>query len=77
MAAPVADVLRGRWALDLSIECPRCHGGQFIRTANPRRDEPVTCTGCGTEFHYGELEDRAMQAARALLAKAFPTMQLE
>ena len=63
--------------MDLSIQCPQCRGGQFVRTANPRRDEPVMCAGCGAQFHYGELEDRAMQSARAMLAKAFPTMQLD
>jgi transposase-like protein len=60
--------------MDLNIECPRCHGGQFIRTANPRRDERVTCASCASEFHYGELEDRAVQSAREMLALAFPTM---
>ncbi|HEV7490321.1 MAG TPA: hypothetical protein VGO25_05910 [Rhodanobacteraceae bacterium] len=63
--------------MDLSIECPRCHSGQFIRTANPRRDEAVTCAGCATVFHYGELEDRAVQSARDLLAQAFPTMPFD
>lgn len=63
--------------MNLSIECPQCRGGEFIRTANPRRDERVTCTGCNAEFHYGELEDRAAQSAREMLARAFPTMQLE
>jgi transposase-like protein len=63
--------------VDLSIQCPQCRSGQFVRTANPRRDESVTCAGCGAQFHYGELEDRAMQSAREMLAKAFPTMQLD
>lgn len=62
--------------MNLSIECPRCRGSDFIRTANPRRDELVTCAGCQIEFHFGELEDRAAQAARELLAREFPTMLL-
>ena len=63
--------------MDLSIECPRCHGGDFIRTANPRSDEPVVCYGCDTAYRYGELEDRAVQSARALLARTFPSMALD
>lgn len=63
--------------MDLSIQCPQCRGGNFVRSANPRRDESVTCASCGSQFHYGELEDRAMQSTRELLAKAFPTMQLD
>lgn len=63
--------------MDLNIECPLCHSGQFIRTANPRRDEAVTCASCNCEFHYGELEDRAVQSARALLARAFPSLRIE
>jgi hypothetical protein len=63
--------------MDLSIECPRCHGGDFIRTANPRRDEPVVCPGCDIAYRYGELEDRAVQSARALLARTFPSMALD
>ena len=62
--------------MDLSIQCPQCRGNEFIRTANPRRDEPVTCAGCDAQFHYGELEDSAAQRARALLVRAFPTMDL-
>jgi transposase-like protein len=62
--------------VDLSIECPQCHSSQFIRTANPRRDESVTCAGCNAQFHYGELEDNAAERARALLVRAFPTMDL-
>ena len=55
----------------LNIECPQCRGTQFTGTASPRRDERVTCSGCGAEFGYGELEDRAVQSTRALLAQAF------
>ena len=62
--------------LSLNIECPRCRSGHFIRGANPRRDEHVTCSGCAGEFCYGELEDRAVAAAQALLVQAFPAMQL-
>lgn len=60
--------------MDLSIECPQCRSGDFIRTANPRRDEPVVCSGCNTAYRYGELEDRAVQSAQALLERAFPRM---
>ena len=60
----------------LNIECPRCRGSQFIRSASPRRDDRVTCSTCAAEFSYGELEDRAVQSAQALLAQAFPMMQL-
>lgn len=63
--------------MELDIECPQCLGAQFIRAANPRRDERVTCVGGGTDFHYGELEDRAVQAAEELLAKAFPNTALD
>jgi len=63
--------------VNLSIECPRCRGSHFIRTANPRRDEAVTCSGCGSEYRYGELEDRATQFVRDLLLKTFPSMRLE
>jgi hypothetical protein len=58
--------------MDLSIECPHCRCREFIRSANPRRDEFVTCSSCSIRFHYGELEDRATQAVRAMLAQAFP-----
>jgi transposase-like protein len=63
--------------MDLNIECPHCRSGNFIRTANPRRDEAVVCSSCNTPYSYGELEDRATQSARALLATAFPTMALD
>lgn len=63
--------------MDLSIQCPHCRSRDFIRTAHPRRDEPVVCTFCNTAFHFGELEDRAAQSARALLAQAFPGMALD
>jgi len=63
--------------MNLSIECPNCRSRDFIRTANPRRDEPVVCAACATAFHFGELEDRAAQSARALLAQAFPSMALD
>jgi hypothetical protein len=63
--------------MDLSIDCPKCRGRDFIRTANPRRDEPVVCSACNSVFHFGELEDRAAQSARAMLAQAFPSMALD
>lgn len=63
--------------MNLGIECPRYRASEFIRAANPRRDERVTCARCGAEFRYGELEDRAAQSARELLARVFPTMQLD
>lgn len=63
--------------MDLSIECPNCHGSDFIRTANPRRDETVVCSACSSTFAFGELEDRAADFARALLARAFPGMALD
>jgi transposase-like protein len=63
--------------MNLSIECPQCRGSEFVRTANPRRDERVTCAACTAEFHYGELEDRAAQSAREMLARAFPMMLLD
>lgn len=62
--------------MDLTIECPDCRGRQFIRTADPRRDETVTCGTCAAEFHYGQLEDTATQSVRDSLARAFPTMLL-
>ena len=63
--------------MDLSIECPHCRCRDFIRSANPRRDEWVTCGGCSLKFHFGELEDRAAQSVRAMLAQAFPSMALD
>jgi len=63
--------------LDISIRCPQCRSEQFIRTANPRRDEVVTCVDCGRHHKYGELEDQAVAMAKELLAKAFPGMRWE
>lgn len=64
-------------ALDINIQCPQCRSDQFIRTANPRRDEVVTCVDCGGHHKYGELEDHAVALAKELLAKAFPGMRWE
>jgi Zn ribbon nucleic-acid-binding protein len=63
--------------LDLSIQCPQCFTDQFIRSANPRRDELVTCVYCGKHYAYGELEDRAVASAKELLLKTFPGMRWE
>ena len=63
--------------MNLSIECPRCRGSQFIQATNPRRDEVVICAGCRIRYHFGELEDLATRAVRKLLAIAFPAMQLD
>jgi hypothetical protein len=63
--------------LSLNIECPQCRGAEFIRAANPSSDDTVTCSACASEFRYGALEDRAVQAAQALLAQAFPKMQFD
>jgi hypothetical protein len=63
--------------LDINIQCPVCRSYQFIRTADPRRDEVVTCVDCGGHYKYGELEDLAVASAKALLAKTFPGMRWE
>jgi hypothetical protein len=72
-----AGQVTGGLILDLDIECPQCRGRQFIRTANPRKDERVTCVNCACEYAYGILEDRALQSAREMLVQAFPTMSLD
>ena len=66
-----------RRAMDLTVECPHCRCCDFIRSANPRRDEWVTCVSCSIRFRYGELEDRATKSVRALLSRLFPAMALD
>lgn len=61
--------------MDVRIRCPACRSDKFLRTGNPKRDEPVTCVGCGLRFPYGELEDRAVEAARRRLAETFPNLR--
>lgn len=59
--------------MELSIECPKCRGTKFIRTENPRGDEPVTCASCASSFHYSELEALAIESAQGTLARPMPT----
>jgi uncharacterized Zn finger protein len=58
--------------LDIGVRCPECRSEEFLRSANPRRDEVVTCVGCGRYFTYGELEDQAVEAARKIISETFP-----
>jgi len=44
----------------IPLACPICGGENFFSPKRkPEHDDYVTCTGCGTETLYGDLQSRA------------------
>lgn len=52
-----------------TLVCTRCRSDQFERPENPQDFDIITCSGCGSQFSWGDAKKAAGEQFKAQIQK--------